>query len=163
MRSYQQLFAELKRRKVFKVAAVYGAVAFVLLQVADLLGQGLRLPESFMPFITAVILLGFPLALILAWAFEVTPKACSETEAGVGRARSRRSSRCRPAQALAGGAPGAVGRRGPARGRLVGRTPERSGGSSERGRGGGRRRPAWPSPTSQTTRVRRSPCCRSPT
>jgi TolB-like protein/Flp pilus assembly protein TadD len=81
MKSYQQLFAELKRRKVFKVAAVYGAVAFVLLQVADLLGQGLRLPESFMPFITAVILLGFPLALILAWAFEVTPEGVQRTGA----------------------------------------------------------------------------------
>jgi len=81
MKSYQQLFAELKRRKVFKVAAVYGAVAFVLLQVADLLGQGLRLPESFMPFITAVVLLGFPLALILAWAFEMTPDGVQRTEA----------------------------------------------------------------------------------
>ncbi len=81
MKSYQQFFAELKRRKVFKVAAVYGAVAFVLLQVADLLGEGLRLPESFLPFITAVILLGFPLALILAWAFEVTPGGVQRTEA----------------------------------------------------------------------------------
>jgi len=81
VKSYQQLFAELKRRKVFKVAAVYGAVAFVLLQVADLLGQGLRLPDSFLPFITAVILLGFPLALILAWAFEVTPDGVQRTEA----------------------------------------------------------------------------------
>lgn len=79
MKSYQQLFAELKRRRVFKVAAVYGVVAFVLLQVADLLGQGLRLPDSFMPFITAVILLGFPLALILAWAFEVTPDGVQRT------------------------------------------------------------------------------------
>jgi len=81
MKSYQQLFAELKRRHVFKVAAVYGAVAFVLLQVAELLGQGLRLPESFMPFITAVVLLGFPLALILAWAFEVTPDGVQRMEA----------------------------------------------------------------------------------
>jgi len=81
MKSYQQLFAELKRRKVFKVAAVYGATAFVLLQVADLLGEGLRLPESFMPFITAVVLLGFPLALILAWAFEVTPDGVQRTDA----------------------------------------------------------------------------------
>jgi TolB-like protein len=79
VKSYQQLFAELKRRNVFKVAGVYGVVAFVLLQVADLLGQGLRLPESFMPFITAVILLGFPLALILAWAFEVTPDGVQRT------------------------------------------------------------------------------------
>jgi TolB-like protein len=81
MRSYQQLFAELKRRHVFKVAAVYGAVAFVLLQVAELLGQGLRLPESFMPFITAVVLLGFPLALVLAWAFEVTPDGVQRMKA----------------------------------------------------------------------------------
>jgi len=79
VRSYQQLFAELKRRKVFKVAGVYGVVAFVLLQVADLLGQGLRLPESFLPFVTAVVLLGFPLALILAWAFEVTPDGVQRT------------------------------------------------------------------------------------
>jgi len=79
MNSYQQFFAELKRRKVFKVAAVYGVAAFVLLQVADLLGQGLRLGETFLPFITAIVLLGFPLALILAWAFEVTPEGVQRT------------------------------------------------------------------------------------
>lgn len=81
MRSYQQFFAEMKRRKVFKVAAVYGAGAFVLLQVADLLKEGLRLPESFIPFITAVTLLGFPLALILAWIFEVTTEGLQRTDA----------------------------------------------------------------------------------
>jgi TolB-like protein len=79
VKSYQEFFAELKRRKVFKVAAVYGAAAFVILQAADILGQGLRLPESFLPFITAVVLLGFPLALILAWAFEVTPEGVQRT------------------------------------------------------------------------------------
>ena len=81
MKSYQQFFAELKRRKVFKVAAVYGAASFVLLQVADLLGQGLRLGDTFLPFITAIVLLGFPLALILAWAFEVTPEGVQRTGA----------------------------------------------------------------------------------
>lgn len=81
MRSYQQFFAELMRRKVFKVAAVYGAAAFVLLQMADLLEQGLRLGETFLPFITAIVLLGFPLALILAWAFEVTPDGVQRTGA----------------------------------------------------------------------------------
>lgn len=80
-RGYQQFFAELKRRKVFKVAAVYGATAFVLLQVADLLKEGLNLPATFIPFITAVTLLGFPLALILAWAFEVTPEGVRKTDA----------------------------------------------------------------------------------
>ena len=80
MKSYQQFFAEMKRRKVFKVAAVYGATAFVLLQVADILQEGLRLPESFIPFITAVTLLGFPLALIVAWAFELTPEGMKRTD-----------------------------------------------------------------------------------
>ncbi|MEN8145078.1 MAG: tetratricopeptide repeat protein [Gemmatimonadota bacterium] len=79
MRSYQQFLAELKRRHVFKVAAIYGAAAFILLQLADLLGQGLRLGDTFLPFITAVVLLGFPLAVILAWAFEVTPDGVRRT------------------------------------------------------------------------------------
>jgi len=78
---YQKFFAELKRRQVFKVSAVYGVVAFGLLQVADLLGEGLRLPESFTPFITAVVLLGFPLALVLAWAFELTPDGVRRMDA----------------------------------------------------------------------------------
>ena len=47
--------------------AVYGAVAFVVLQVADILQDGLRLPESFLPFITATALL----ALRMAIEFEV--------------------------------------------------------------------------------------------
>jgi TolB-like protein/Flp pilus assembly protein TadD len=80
MKSYQQLFAELKRRKVFRVAAVYGAVAFGLIQVADPLAGVLDLPETFLPFVVGLLLLGFPLALVLAWAFEVTPDGVQRTE-----------------------------------------------------------------------------------
>jgi len=76
---YQRLFAELKRRRVFRVMAVYGAVAFVVLQVADLLQEGLRLPDSFLPFITATALLGFPVAIALAWAFDLTPEGMQRT------------------------------------------------------------------------------------
>ena len=71
---YQRFFAELKRRRVFRVMAVYGAAAFVVLQVADILQDGLRLPDSFLPFITATALLGFPVAIALAWAFDLTPE-----------------------------------------------------------------------------------------
>jgi len=81
VKSYQEFFAELKRRKVFRVAAVYGATAFVLLQVADLLKDSLTLPESFMPFILAVTMIGFPIALVLAWAFEMTPDGMLRTSA----------------------------------------------------------------------------------
>ncbi|MFQ5529863.1 MAG: adenylyl cyclase, partial [Gemmatimonadota bacterium] len=80
MRSYQQFFAELKRRKVFKVAAVYGVVAFGLIQVADPLTDALLLPEAFLTYVVATLMLGFPLALVLAWAFEVTPGGVQRTE-----------------------------------------------------------------------------------
>lgn len=80
MKSYQQLFAELKRRSVFKVAAVYGAVAFGLIQVADPLGQYLRLPETFGAFVVALLILAFPVALVLAWAFELSPQGVRKIE-----------------------------------------------------------------------------------
>ncbi|MFW6085047.1 MAG: hypothetical protein ACODAA_07530, partial [Gemmatimonadota bacterium] len=80
MKSYQQFLAELKRRHVFKVAAIYGAVAFALLQVAEPLASALRLPDTFVPFVVALLLLGFPVALVLAWAFEVTPAGVRLTE-----------------------------------------------------------------------------------
>jgi TolB-like protein len=81
MKSYQQLFAELKRRNVFKVSAVYGALAFGLIQVADPLADAMRLPDTFVPFVVALLLLGFPVALVLAWAFELSPQGVRKTEA----------------------------------------------------------------------------------
>ena len=84
-RNYQRFFAELKRRKVFRVAAVYGAVAFVVLQVADIMVPALALPDAFMRGIALLSILFFPVALVLAWAFEVTPDGVRRTdEAGTG-------------------------------------------------------------------------------
>ena len=65
---YQRFFAELKRREVFRVAAVYGAVGFVVLQVADLLAEGLALPDVVLRTATFLVLIGFPIAIVLAWA-----------------------------------------------------------------------------------------------
>jgi TolB-like protein/Flp pilus assembly protein TadD len=79
-RSYQRFFAELKRRHVFRVAAVYGAVAFVVLQVADIMVPALALPDAFMRGIALLSILFFPVALVLAWAFEVTPEGVKRTE-----------------------------------------------------------------------------------
>ena len=81
--TYQRLFAELKRRKVFRVAAVYGAVAFVVLQVADIMVPALALPDAFMRGIALLAILLFPVALVLAWAFEVTPDGVRRTEDAV--------------------------------------------------------------------------------
>ncbi|MGW8281668.1 MAG: tetratricopeptide repeat protein [Gemmatimonadota bacterium] len=83
--AYQRFFAELKRRKVFRVMAVYGGVAFVILQVADIALPGLGLPEWTLTLILLLTLLGFPLAIVLAWAFEMTPDGVKKTaEAGPG-------------------------------------------------------------------------------
>ena len=61
---YQRFFAELKRRKVFRVAAVYGAVAFVVLQAADILVPALALPEALMRGLALLSILLFPVALV---------------------------------------------------------------------------------------------------
>ncbi|MGI9038109.1 MAG: tetratricopeptide repeat protein [Gemmatimonadota bacterium] len=70
--SLQALFAELKRRRVFRVMAVYGAVAFIVLQAADLVFPILELPNWTLQFVLMITLLGFPLAIVIAWAFEAT-------------------------------------------------------------------------------------------
>jgi TolB-like protein/Flp pilus assembly protein TadD len=77
--AYQRFFAELKRRKVFRVMAVYGGVAFVILQIADIALPGLGLPEWTITLILVLTLLGFPLAIVLAWAFEMTPDGVKKT------------------------------------------------------------------------------------
>jgi len=81
MQSYQRFFAELKRRHVFRVAAVYGAVGFVVLQLADILVPTLALPDTVTRGIALITVLGFPIALVLAWAFEVTPEGVRRAEA----------------------------------------------------------------------------------
>ncbi|MBK5097198.1 MAG: hypothetical protein JJE01_05385, partial [Gemmatimonadetes bacterium] len=78
--AYQRFFAELKRRHVFRIMAMYGAVGFVILQVADIAFPLLGLPEWTITFILALTLLGFPIAVILAWAFEVSPDGVKRTE-----------------------------------------------------------------------------------
>jgi TolB-like protein/Flp pilus assembly protein TadD len=75
-----RLFAEMKRRKVFRVMAVYGATAFVVLQVADLAFPLLNLPEWTVRLVLVLSMLGFPIAMVLAWAFEQTPEGLARTE-----------------------------------------------------------------------------------
>jgi len=75
-----QFLAELKRRRVFRVMAVYGGVAFLVLQVADLIFDPLGLPGWTMTFVVLLALLGFPVAIVLAWALEMTPAGVRKTE-----------------------------------------------------------------------------------
>ena len=74
------LISELKRRNVFRVGAAYILVAWLVAQAGDLLADNLSLPEWFMPMVLAVLALGLPIALFLAWAFELTPDGVKKTE-----------------------------------------------------------------------------------
>ncbi len=65
---------------MFRVAGVYGATAFVVLQVVELLGQGLRLPDTFLTVVTVLAIVCFPIAVVLAWAYERTPEGVQRTD-----------------------------------------------------------------------------------
>ena len=69
------LFAELKRRKVVRVAVVYGIVAFAVMQAAEIMVPALNLPPQFITFMVAGALLGYPIALVLAWSYDIVPDA----------------------------------------------------------------------------------------
>ena len=84
------LFNELKRRNVFKVAAAYIIVAWLLLQVSDTLVPALRLPEWFQSGVAFLLILGLPVALLFAWAWEMTPEGLKkEKKAGDSKSDSK--------------------------------------------------------------------------
>jgi TolB-like protein/cytochrome c-type biogenesis protein CcmH/NrfG len=78
--SPRNFFRELKRRNVYKVAIAYAIVAWLLLQAASILFPTFEAPPWTMKVFVAVIALGFPIALILAWAFELTPEGIKRAE-----------------------------------------------------------------------------------
>jgi TolB-like protein len=84
-------FAELKRRSVFKVGVVYLAVAWLLLQVAATIAPILELPAWFEKLTLVSLALGFPVAVILAWALEVTPQGLQRDSGPRPAAQHRRS------------------------------------------------------------------------
>jgi TolB-like protein len=72
---------ELKRRKVVRVAVVYAATAFAVLQAADIMLPQMGVPPWALSLVVALVVLGFPIALVLGWALEVTPDGIRRTEA----------------------------------------------------------------------------------
>jgi serine/threonine-protein kinase len=76
---------EIKRRKVFKVAAVYAVVAWLIIQIVATVEEPLSLPGWFDTAVIVLLAVGFPIAIILAWAFDLTPhgiKSATDREAG---------------------------------------------------------------------------------
>src|SRR5215813_14219675 len=73
-------FAELKRRNVYKVAIAYAVVAWLLMQIVTQVFPFLEIPNWAIRLVIMLLALGFPIALIIAWAFELTPEGLKRTE-----------------------------------------------------------------------------------
>src|SRR2546422_9176857 len=71
---------ELERRKVYRVAVAYAIVAWLLIQAASILFPTFEAPLWVMKVFVSAVILGFPVALILAWAFELTPEGIRRSE-----------------------------------------------------------------------------------
>src|SRR4051812_44495542 len=80
MNEKPSFFAELKRRNVYKVAVAYAVVGWLVMQVASTVVPALHLPDFITTAIVVLVLLGFPIALVVAWAFEMTPEGLKRTE-----------------------------------------------------------------------------------
>jgi TolB-like protein/Flp pilus assembly protein TadD len=76
----ENFFAELKRRNVYKVAVAYAIVGWLLVQVATQVFPFFEIPNWAVRLIVLAIVIGFPIALVIAWAFELTPEGIKRTE-----------------------------------------------------------------------------------
>ena len=93
MSDSRNFFAELKRRNVYRVAVAYAVVAWLLIQIATQTFPFFEIPNWAVRLVVLLLALGFPIALVLAWAFEVTPEGVQRTDDTAGGAS--RTSRMR--------------------------------------------------------------------
>ena len=75
-----QFWNELKRRKVVRVIIVYAAAAFVILETVDIITPALLLPSWTVTFIIVLLAIGFPIAIIFSWIFDITPEGVKKTK-----------------------------------------------------------------------------------
>jgi adenylate cyclase len=68
----RRLLSELQRRKVLRVASAFVIAGWIILQVALALQTALKLPEAFSAIVVALLIIGFPIAIVVSWFFEFT-------------------------------------------------------------------------------------------
>ena len=78
-KSLSNFFEELKKRNVYKAGAAYVVTGWLLLQIVDVIGPGFGWSESVTALLTKILLVGFPIILVLAWLYELTPKGFKRT------------------------------------------------------------------------------------
>ena len=76
----KNFLGELKRRNVYKVAVAYAIVGWLLIQIATQVLPFLEIPNWVVRLVIAIVVIGFPIALVIAWAFEATPEGIKRTE-----------------------------------------------------------------------------------
>jgi TolB-like protein/Flp pilus assembly protein TadD len=90
----RNFFSELKRRNVYKVAAAYAVVAWLLIQIATQVFPFFEIPNWAVRLVVLLLILGFPVALILSWAFELTPEGLKrESEIDPAKSITRKTGR----------------------------------------------------------------------
>jgi len=77
-----QFWQELKRRKVFRVIAMYAATAFIIMEAADIMLPRLGLPDWTVTLLIIILIIGFPVAAIISWIFDITPEGILKTKPG---------------------------------------------------------------------------------
>jgi len=78
--SARNFFGELKRRNVYKVAVAYAVVGWLVIQMASTILPMFHAPEWVVQTLTVIVALGFPIALVVAWAFEMTAEGIKRTQ-----------------------------------------------------------------------------------
>jgi len=104
----RSFFGELKRRNVYKVAVAYGVVSWLVIQISSTVLPTFHAPEWVLQTLLVLVALGFPIVLVLAWAFELTPEGIKRTgevardlrSSGSANRRARPRHRCYPETAL---------------------------------------------------------------
>ena len=82
MPDINNIFKELKRRKVFRSLAIYAAASFIILQVCSIVFPALLLPEWSMRLVVVLLIIGFPALIIFSWIYDVTPEGVIKTDSG---------------------------------------------------------------------------------
>src|SRR5690242_12757207 len=94
MSDKQSFFSELKRRNVYKIAVAYAVVSWLLIQIATQVFPFFEIPNWAVRLVVLLVILGFPVALILSWIFEITPEGIKrESEVEPGKSISNRTGR----------------------------------------------------------------------
>ena len=77
---FEKFWQELKRRKTAHVIVVYSATAFIILQLTDIIAQPLQLPAWTLTLVIVLLCIGFVIAVLLSWIFDITPQGIRKTK-----------------------------------------------------------------------------------